>query len=1029
MQAKIFISYSRRNKDFTQRLFDALVDRGYDPWVDWDDIPFSVDWWQEIRDAINQHDVVILVVSNESMKSRVVNKEITYAREINKRIIPLIIEKVDMRSVVAAIFDEPYEMDARDNWKYIRTLNWIYFYRDEDDFDSGIDGILTATEVDHDYLREHTRILNRAQEWNENKRGDGFLLRGEELAEAERWLARAEDHQRMPVPTALHREYIQASRTFEDEQAAQLDAMRRQTQLLRGAAILLIVTGVFVTTVIFLVFNQQQRNNRQQIAALAEDRDAVVAEVTQAAATQVAIEARIAAQSTESAQTQQAIRAEGTQAAATQQAVIADIESARQQSDSLRLASEAENALENNDPNLLAIPLALVAHRVVETGSPPPRVGRILADAAYRPGLVRFFVGEDDGTAHRREISDLAFSVDGALAVSASQDQLVRVWDVATGETVLELVGHAGRVTSVAINADGSQIISGDANGEIIVWDAASGEMTGRIDAHSGRVTDLAYAPDGTQFVSTSADTTVGVWDAATGEQIRQLGTHSSRVTRVAYHPQGETFITGDADGLIYVWNPDNSFFLREENFHRQAISGIAYSADGSTVITSSLDGRFILWDDFDNAERRINDTLSGTPLRGIAFLNDDTALIGTEAGDMLIWDLRVPADENGERYRLQMPGRPATLSTLATSPNRRYAVAAYASNEMTLWEVEHGALIERLKFSAFPVVGTAASADGEIVFRYLNGDIVMRAANGTITTTSEAALGVSGVRLLPDGQTALANDAETGELVQIDLPGGERLRTYDHNFAAAGTVFAANGEIALSQSQTPQVSQLAGSLGDTSGAARTLWRVETGEIIGAVDNPLLNFSADAAAGFAFSVDGSRLAAVSGSRNVIMIDTETGETINTFTRDRDITAVALIGDAIVVGYTDGGIALLRADDTAWRDLRNHTAAVTDITPHQDGTQMFTASADGTIILWDVATVEPLRQFQTNTSGVSEIILPENAATFVSSSVDGIVILWQLDDNDTLIAWTRDNRFITPFTPSDCRAFNIPAPCG
>ncbi|MEL6148299.1 MAG: toll/interleukin-1 receptor domain-containing protein, partial [Chloroflexota bacterium] len=132
MKARIFISYSRRNKEFTQRLVDELKRRGYDPWVDWDDIPFSVDWWNEIQKAINDHDVVVTVVSYHSLVSRVVNKEIKYARDINKRIIPVIVEKADIREVVGELYDKPYEMDARDNYKYIRTLNWIYFYRPED---------------------------------------------------------------------------------------------------------------------------------------------------------------------------------------------------------------------------------------------------------------------------------------------------------------------------------------------------------------------------------------------------------------------------------------------------------------------------------------------------------------------------------------------------------------------------------------------------------------------------------------------------------------------------------------------------------------------------------------------------------------------------------------------------------------------------------------------------------------------------------------------------------------------------------
>ncbi len=49
--ADIFISYSRREKIFTQKLFDALIRLGRDVWADWDDIPAASDWDAEIKEV------------------------------------------------------------------------------------------------------------------------------------------------------------------------------------------------------------------------------------------------------------------------------------------------------------------------------------------------------------------------------------------------------------------------------------------------------------------------------------------------------------------------------------------------------------------------------------------------------------------------------------------------------------------------------------------------------------------------------------------------------------------------------------------------------------------------------------------------------------------------------------------------------------------------------------------------------------------------------------------------------------------
>jgi hypothetical protein len=48
----VFVSYSRTDKDFVHRLHDALGGRGYDVWVDWEDIPPSAEWFAEIRAGV-----------------------------------------------------------------------------------------------------------------------------------------------------------------------------------------------------------------------------------------------------------------------------------------------------------------------------------------------------------------------------------------------------------------------------------------------------------------------------------------------------------------------------------------------------------------------------------------------------------------------------------------------------------------------------------------------------------------------------------------------------------------------------------------------------------------------------------------------------------------------------------------------------------------------------------------------------------------------------------------------------------------
>ena len=243
-------------------------------------------------------------------------------------------------------------------------------------------------------------------------------------------------------------------------------------------------------------------------------------------------------------------------------------------------------------------------------------------------------------TGHTASVEGVAFSPDGHLLATASLDETARLWDPATGKHLRTLTGHtavpgrpfsSGTVAGVAFSPDGRLLATGNQDHTVRLWDPATGKHLRTLTGHTASVEGVAFSPDGHLLASASDDKTARLWDPATGKHLRTLtGHHPGFVKDVAFSPDGRLLASASDDKTARLWDPATGEHLRTLTGHTGSVEGVAFSPDGRLLASASEDTTVRLWDPATGEHLR---TLTAGRVEGVAF-SPDGRLLATASWD-----------------------------------------------------------------------------------------------------------------------------------------------------------------------------------------------------------------------------------------------------------------------------------------------------------------------------------------------------------------------------------------------------------
>ena len=324
--------------------------------------------------------------------------------------------------------------------------------------------------------------------------------------------------------------------------------------------------------------------------------------------------------------------------------------------------------------------------------------------------------------------------------------------------------------------------------------------------------------------------------------------------------------------------------------------------------------------------------------------------------------------------------GPPASVHTVAFSPDGRILAAASADSTIKLWDPRSGKLLRVLKGHQFRVDSAAFSPDGRFIV-----------SGGKDTT----------IKLW---------DVSSGKLLLSRKAAEDTLK----NPIPVPMIFS----VAFS----PDGRTIASSSADTS---IKLWNLASGALL-----RTLKSKSGWVFSLAFSPDGRTIASGDGDNTIKLWDASSGKLLRTFAGHA--TAVNAVtfspdGRSIASGSADFTVKLWNASNSELlRTFEGHADSVDAVAFSPDGRSIASGGDDATVKLWDASSGKLLRTFEGHTGRIDSVAFSPDGRTIASGSRDGAIKLWDaksgalratlFSSSDQGVAYTPDGLFVTDADP-------------
>ncbi len=329
--------------------------------------------------------------------------------------------------------------------------------------------------------------------------------------------------------------------------------------------------------------------------------------------------------------------------------------------------------------------------------------------------------------------SAFAMSLDRQRVAIAGDDKLIRIYQMANGQVLQTLTGHATAATSLSFSSDGNRVVSLAAGGELVVWDAMTHRMlesstdaavtaavfdfqldrllTGdkagvlaqrplrfvrHLDGIQQSITSLLFHSNGQTVFATSKDGSFRGYSTTNGQQTFATN-HGAAINSLAISPNEQVLATAGENNVVRLWQTNGGGFGPQQlTGFPGPVKSVAFSLDGTRVVGGSAGEKPVAMA-FELQSGTLQQRFSQhtQPVTGLAIAGQRGAVISTDAGGAFRWTTHavrvIPGHSNQVTSLAALPGTPMqAFSGSLDSTGRRWNL----ENGQQLGQYNHGGAV-----------------------------------------------------------------------------------------------------------------------------------------------------------------------------------------------------------------------------------------------------------------------------------------------------------------------------------------------